>query len=106
MPRYMIQASLTGEGLKGTLAEGGTARKAALEQTIASLGGTLETFYYSFGDSDVVGIADMPDNVSAAAFAVTVAAAGVAAPKTTVLLTAEEIDQVAAKAVAYRPPGG
>ena len=106
MSRFMIQASLTGDGLKGTLAEGGTARKAALEQTISALGGTLESFYYAFGDEDVVGIADMPDNVSAAAFSVTVAASGVAATKTTVLLTPEEIDQVAAKAVAYRPPGG
>jgi uncharacterized protein with GYD domain len=102
----MIQASLTGEGLKGTLAEGGTARRAALEQTVAALGGTLESFYYTFGDDDVVGIAEMPDNVSAAAFSVTVAAAGVAATRTTVLLTPEEIDEVAAKAVAYRPPGG
>ena len=106
MPRFMIQASLTGEGLKGTLAEGGTARKAALESTISSLGGTLAAFYYTFGDDDVVGIAEMPDNVSAAAFSVTVGAAGVAATRTTVLLTPEEIDQVVAKAVAYRPPGG
>jgi uncharacterized protein with GYD domain len=105
MPRFMIQASLTGEGLKGTLTEGGTARKAALEETISALGGTLESFYYAFGDDDVVGIAEMPDNVSAAAFAVTVAAAGVATTRTTVLLTPEEIDQVGAKAVAYRPPG-
>jgi uncharacterized protein with GYD domain len=101
----MIQASLTGEGLKGTLAEGGTARMAALEQTISSLGGTLESFYYAFGEDDVVGIAELPDNVSAATFAVTVATAGVAATRTTVLLTPEEIDQVAAKTVAYRPPG-
>lgn len=106
MPRFMIQASLTGEGLKGTLAEGGTARKAALEQTISSLGGTLESFYYAFGDADVIGIAEMPDNVSAAAFAVTVEAAGIAATRTTVLLTPDEIDQLAAKMVAYRPPGG
>jgi uncharacterized protein with GYD domain len=102
----MIQASLTSDGLKGTLAEGGTARRAALEGTISAMGGTLEAFYYAFGDADVVGIAEMPDNVSAAAFSVTVAAAGVAATKTTVLLTPAEIDEVAAKAVAYRPPGG
>ena len=105
MPRYMIRASLTSEGLKGTLAEGGTTRKAALEETISALGGTLESFFYAFGEDDVVGIAEMPDNVSAAAFSMTVAAAGVAVAKTTVLLTPEEIDPVAAKAVAYRPPG-
>jgi uncharacterized protein with GYD domain len=101
----MIQASLTAEGLKGTLADGGTKRKNALAETIAALGGSLDGFYYSFGDYDVVGIADMPDNVSAAAFAVTVAAAGVAETTTTVLITPEEMDQVAAKSVAYQPPG-
>jgi hypothetical protein len=47
----------------------------------------------------------MPDNVTAAAFAVSVAAAGVGSLKTTVLLTPAEIDQVAKKAVSYRPPG-
>ncbi len=105
MPRYMIQASLTAEGLKGTLADGGTKRKALLEGTVGALGGTLEAFYYSFGDHDVVGIADMPDNVSAAAFAATVAAAGVAQTTSTVLITPEEMDQVAAKTVKYQPPG-
>jgi uncharacterized protein with GYD domain len=106
MPRFMIQAKLTVEGLKGTLAEGGVARRAALEQTISALGGKLESYYYAFGDTDVIGIAEMPDNVSAAAFSTTVAAAGIAATRTTVLITPEEMDQVAAKTVAYRKPGG
>lgn len=106
MPKYMVQAKLTTEGLKGTLEEGGKKRKAAITKAIESLGGKLETYYYAFGEYDVVGIADMPDNVSAAAFAMIVTMSGGAACATTVLLTPEEVDQVSKKTVAYRKPGG
>lgn len=105
MGKYLVQASLSLDALKGTLAEGGTARADAVKAAVESLGGSLDCFYYGFGEADVYGIADMPDNVTAAAFAVTVAAAGVGSLKTTVLLTPAEIDQVAKKAVSYRPPG-
>ena len=50
-------------------------------------------------------IAEVPDNVSAAAIALTVGAAGAAHGRMTVLLTPEEIDQAAKKSPAYRPPG-
>ncbi len=105
MAKYLVRASLSLDALKGTLAEGGTARANAVRAAVESLGGTLDAFYYAFGDDDAIGIAEMPDNVSAAAFAVTVASAGVGGIKTTVLLTPEEMDQVAAKVVSYRAPG-
>jgi uncharacterized protein with GYD domain len=54
---------------------------------------------------DVLAIADLPDNVTAAAFALAVAQAGVATTKTVVLLTPEEMDKAAKKTVAYRAPG-
>ena len=57
------------------------------------MGGKMETFYYAFGDFDVIGIADMPDNVSTAALALVITASGAAKVKTVVLLTPEEIDQ-------------
>lgn len=106
MPKYMIQAKLTTEGLKGTLDEGGTKREAAITKAIESLGGRMEVYYYAFGEYDVVGIADVPDNVSAAAFAMIVTMSGGATCSTTVLLTPEEVDQVSQKTVAYRKPGG
>ena len=105
MPKYMIQASYVGEGLKGLLQEGGTKRRETVAKTIEGMGGTLESFYYAYGDYDVVGIADMPDNVSSVAFSLMVNASGVIKAKTTVLLTPEEIDQAAKKTVDYRPPG-
>ena len=105
MPKYLIQASYVGEGLKGLLKEGGSKRRETVEKVIEGMGGTLESFYYAFGDYDVFGVADMPDNVSTAAFSLMVNASGVINAKTTVLLTPEEIDQATKKTVDYRPPG-
>ena len=105
MYKYLFQASYTGEGLKGLLKEGGTSRRQAVEKTIEGLGGTLEAFYYAFGYTDVYAIAELPDNVSTAAFALIVNAAGTAKVNTTVLMTPEEVDQAVKKSVDYRPPG-
>jgi len=106
MPKYLIRARLTGEGLKGTLHEGGTVRRAQVAKLLESVGGTIESFYYAFGDDDVIVIANLPDNTSAAAAVMTVAAAGAAEPSTTVLITPEEVDEIAEVVVDYRPPGG
>ena len=106
MTKIMWSGSYTAEGTKGVIAEGGTARKAVVEKMMASVGGKLECMYFSFGSDDLVLIADVPDNVSAAAIALTVAAAGAAHGRVTVLLTAEEIDKAAKKTPAYRPPHG
>jgi uncharacterized protein with GYD domain len=105
MPKYMVQASYVGEGLKGLLKEGGTKRRETVAQVIESMGGTLESFYYAFGDYDVVGVAEMPDNVSSVAFSMMINASGAIEAKTTVLLTPEEIDRATKKVVDYRPPG-
>lgn len=105
MPKYMIQASYVGEGLKGLLKEGGTKRRETVAEVIEGMGGKLESFYYAFGDYDVFGIADMPDNVSSVAFSLMVNASGVINAKTTVLITPEEIDQATKKTADYRAPG-
>ena len=105
MPKYLFNASLTMDGVKGTMKEGGSARRDAVVKAIESLGGKAEAYYYAFGESDVVGIADMPDNVSAAAFALLVTVAGGAEVSTTVLLTPEEVDKIAKKTADYHPPG-
>lgn len=105
MPKYLFQASYTEAGLKGLLKEGGSSRREAVEQALKGLGGTLEAFYYAFGDTDVFAIVGLPDSVSATAFALITNAAGTAKIKTTVLITPEEVDQATKKSVEYRPPG-
>ena len=71
----------------------------------ASLGAKVESFYYAFGDTDLYSIMDAPDNLSAAAASLVVSAAGGAQVSITVLLTPEEIDEVAKKSAAYTAPG-
>ena len=105
MPKYLVQANYVGEGIKGLLKDGGTGRRAAVEKLFGSVGGKIEAFYYAFGDTDLFIIADVPDNVSAAALSLTVNAAGAATAKVIVLLTPEEIDAAAKKTPNYRPPG-
>jgi uncharacterized protein with GYD domain len=105
MAKYMIQGSYTVDGIKGVLKEGGTGRRAAVEAAVKAMGGRLEAFYFSFGDNDVIGIVDGPDNVTAAAFSMGVAATGTVRTTTTVLLTPEEIDQAAKKTMSFRAAG-
>ena len=105
MPKYLIQASYTPEGVEGVRSKGGSSRRDAVAETTSSLGGRLESFYFGFGDHDTYVIVDLPDNEAAAAVALTVNAAGGAAVKTTVLLTPEQVDEAAKRSVDYRPPG-
>ena len=105
MPKYLIEASYTSLGVKGVQAAGGSARVEAVSAALESVGGRLESFHFGFGDHDAYVIAEAPDNVSAAAVAITVNASCGAVAKTTVLLTPEEVDAAAQKSVGYRAPG-
>lgn len=106
MSKYLIQASYVGDGVSGLRREGGSSRRAAVEKTCSSVGGKLEAFYYAFGDTDVVAIMDMPDDVTAAGVALLIASTGKIDIKTTVLLTPDEVDAAVKVGADYRPPGG
>ena len=69
------------------------------------MGGKLESYHFAFGDTDYFIIVDLPDNNAAAAVSLTVGASGAIANRTTVLLTAAEVDEAVRKHPAYRPPG-
>ena len=105
MAHYLFQANYTDAGLAGLMQEGANGRLKAIEEFAKSLGGKVEAMYWSFGKSDVVVIAELPDNASAAAFSTTVATAGIAGIKTTVLLTASDVDKARGMHPKYRPPG-
>jgi uncharacterized protein with GYD domain len=105
MPTFLIQASYTPEGLKGVEREGGTGRRAATEKLVESLGGRVESFYFAFGADDVIIIADLPDNRTAAAVGLAVNADGHIQSRTTVLISPEELDAAAKTSVAFRAPG-
>jgi uncharacterized protein with GYD domain len=106
MPKYLMQASFTREGVKGLAQEGGTKRRQAVETFFGSAGGKLEALYFAFGWTDVFAIADLPDNVSAAALSLAANAAGAVEVKATVLITPAEMDQAAQKSLGLQPPTG
>jgi uncharacterized protein with GYD domain len=104
--KYLVKASYSGAGIKGVMAEGASSRVAVVEKMMASVGGSLESFHFAFGGSDLYAIADLPDNTSAAAVAAAVASSGaLSSYETVVLLTPAEMDAAMKKAVAYRAPG-
>jgi uncharacterized protein with GYD domain len=105
MPKYLVISSYTSEGIKGVIKNGGTARSAAAQEAVKSLGGTMESFHFAFGEDDAFIILDMPDNIAAAAIAMAVSAAGLVAARVVVLLTPSEIDEAAKRQVTYTPPG-
>jgi len=105
MPKFLIQASYTAEGLKGLQKDKASGRKTAISQAVASLEGKIEALYYTFGEDDVMLIMDVPDNVSATALSLAVSATGLVRTKTTPLITVEEADRALQKSVTYRGPG-
>jgi uncharacterized protein with GYD domain len=105
MPKYLITASYTPEGVKGVLKDGGTKRRQAAEAAIKSVGGRMDAFYFAFGDHDAILIVDAPDNASVASASLAINASGAVQTKTTVLLTPEEVDQATKKTATYQPPG-
>ncbi len=106
MPKYLFTGSYTAEGAAGVLKEGGTGRRAATEKFVASVGGTVEAYYFAFGSDDFYLIADLPGNAAAAAGALTAAASGAIHTRTIVLITPEEVDAATKLSPTYRPPGG
>ena len=64
MPKS-VEATYMGQGIKGLMQEGGTARRNALTEALKSVGGTLESFYYAFGYYDVLGVFEVPDDAGA-----------------------------------------
>ena len=105
MPKYLLDVSYTLDGVKGVVAKGGSAREAAARDAAKSVGGSLDAFYFAFGGVDAFVIAELPDDVSAAAMSMAVGASGTSSATTVKLLTPEDMDKAAKVAVAYRPPG-
>ena len=72
MAYYLFQAAYTADAL-AALSKKPQNRMEIIGQTLEKLGGKLVGGWFCFGDYDVVIVAELPDNVSAAAFAVAAA---------------------------------
>ncbi len=103
--KYMIQATYTQAGMQGVVKEGAKGRIAAVKKAAASVGSKVELAYWSFGDHDFLVIVDAPDHAAVVAINAAVALSGAATTRTTVLLTAEDVDKGRENLAAYRAPG-
>ena len=103
MPNYLFRGSYSQAGLQGLIKEGAASRTEVVRQLCESSGGRLIANYWAFGTDDFFAIVELPDDVSAAAAALTVGASGVGSITTTVLLTDEQVD--AARGRQRRLPG-
>jgi uncharacterized protein with GYD domain len=105
MRKYLFHGKYTPEGYKGLLQEGGSVRIDVAQKALGSVGGSLEAFYYSCDEEDFYIIVNLPDYVSAMAVTLAGNASGTFSIRATELLTPEQVDEVVAKRVDFRPPG-
>jgi uncharacterized protein with GYD domain len=105
MPKYLIEATYTADGAKDLIKAGGSARQAAVEKMVDSLGGRVEAFFCTFGENDVITILDLPENLTAAALSLAVLSSGAVRTNTKVLLTPGEIDRAVKAQVEFKAPG-
>jgi len=105
MPLYMYQVSYTAEAVAALVREPQD-RAEAVRPAIEALGGKLVAAGYPFGEYDAVVLYEVPDDTSAAAFALAITVGGAAkSAKTTRLLSGQEWIESLRKAqgTQYRP---
>ncbi|WP_144670611.1 GYD domain-containing protein [Arthrobacter sp. U41] len=105
MAKYLFEANYVGEGIKGLMREGGTKRRDALVEALKSVGGSLESFYYAFGETDVLGVFEVPEPADAAALSLMINSTGTVNVHLLPLMTPEDLDAAAKKTPSYRAPG-
>jgi uncharacterized protein with GYD domain len=107
MAPYLIQVAYTPEAWAAMVKEPQN-RLEVVRPAVEKLGGRFEHAWLAFGEYDIVGVIEMPENTDAAAFAIAVAAGGgCKAFKTTPLLTLDQGVEAMRKAqgTGYRRPG-
>lgn len=106
MAYFMLQGTFTADAL-AKMVNNPQDRAEAIRPVIEGLGGKLEGAWFAFGEFDIVVICQMPDNVSAAAFAFAGSAGGaLKAIKTTPLISIADGMEGMKKAATsgYQPP--
>lgn len=105
MTKYLFEANYVGDGIKGLMREGGTKRRDAVVEALKSVGGSLESFYFAFGDTDVLGVFDIPQSADAAALSMMINSTGAVDLRLKPLMTPEDLDEASKRTPSYRPPG-
>ena len=90
MPYYLIEVSYKDTAVKAMITNPQD-RSETVRKMIEALGGRMHSFYFSFGDYDIITVVELPSNQTAAAVAMAVGSTGgFSKYRTTVLMTVEE----------------
>ncbi len=107
MALYLTRFSYTPEAW-ARLTKNPEDRREAARTYIEAVGGTLQGFWYAFGEHDGYTLWEAPDNVAMSAVAIALSSGGALSKvETTPLMTVEEtLDALGrAASVGYRAPG-
>ncbi|MGA8010433.1 MAG: GYD domain-containing protein [Thiomonas sp.] len=106
MSTYLIQGAYS-PSATSSMVKHPQDRATAVRGMIEKAGGKLHSFWLALGEYDFVAIAEIPDNVGAAAFSMAVGASGAMnSYKTTTLLSPDESVRAMKQAaeIGYQPP--
>jgi uncharacterized protein with GYD domain len=105
--KYLVLFSLTSETAKRFVAK--PSDRAAIAREVAgSVGGSLESFYWMFGQYDGAVVYDLPDSRTMAAVSLAVTSSGAFSRfETHELIESSDLTAIAerAKGITYQPPG-
>jgi uncharacterized protein with GYD domain len=107
MAKYLLLFNFTGETIKRFVAKP-TDRPAVVRVLAESVGGSLESHYWMFGQYDGVGVLEMPDSRTMAAVSLAAASSGAFTHlETHELIEAGDLAGIAerARGITYQPPG-
>jgi uncharacterized protein with GYD domain len=90
MSHFLLEIAYTPEAWAAQLQDPKD-RTEVIKPVLDTVGARFECLYYAFGDRDIVGIVEAPDNVSAAAISLAFSAGGaLKSCRTTPLMTVQE----------------
>jgi len=106
MSHYMIQAAYTPAAAQSFIAKPQD-RAGVIKKMVEGMGGKMLSFFFCFGEYDVVVIVEAPGNEAAVATGLAAVAGGALSKyRTTVLIAPEDAVKAMkmAKKIAYAPP--
>jgi uncharacterized protein with GYD domain len=105
--KYLVLFNLTSETAKRFIAKPSD-RAAVIRAVAESAGGSLESYYWMFGQYDGVAIFELPDDHTMAAVSLAITSSGALSRfETHELIESGDLAAIAerAKGIAYQPPG-
>ena len=107
MAKYLALFGFTGETIKRFVMNPSD-RSAVIRELVESVGGSLECYYWMFGQYDGMAIVEMPDSHTYAAATLAIISSGSFTHlETHELMEADDLAAIAERAreIAYQPPG-